>query len=91
MTIAFETIAAPAAALSPATVRSRVTVPLRFPDGYATSAEVLTFHGLADGKEHLLLALGDWEQSVPGPARQLRGRAAASTVLATRSNGSSAT
>ena len=70
MTIAFETIAAPAVALSPATVRRRVTVPLRFPDGYATDAEVLTFHGLADGKEHLLLALGGWEQSLPGPARQ---------------------
>ncbi|MBT2553888.1 GTP cyclohydrolase II RibA [Arthrobacter sp. ISL-5] len=70
MTIAFETIAAPAVALPPATVRSRVTVPLRFPDGYATDAEVLTFHGLADGKEHLLLALGGWEQSSTGPARE---------------------
>lgn len=68
MTIAFETIAAPAVALSPATVRSRITVPLRFPDGYVADAEVLTFHGLADDKEHLLLALGDWEQSRPGPA-----------------------
>jgi GTP cyclohydrolase II len=45
---------------APAAVRSRVTVPLRFPDGYATTAEVFTFTGLADGKEHLLLALGDW-------------------------------
>ena len=72
MTIAFETTAAPAVALSPATVRSRVTVPLRFPDGYATDAEVLTFHGLADNSEHLLLALGDWEQSLPGPAGEER-------------------
>jgi GTP cyclohydrolase II len=39
-------------------VRTRVTVPLRFPDGYATSAEVVTFTGLADGKEHLALGLG---------------------------------
>jgi GTP cyclohydrolase II len=45
-------------------VRSQVTVPLRFPDGFQATAEVLTFHGLADGKEHLTLALGDWEQSL---------------------------
>ncbi|MFC4064036.1 GTP cyclohydrolase II [Actinoplanes subglobosus] len=40
-------------------VRTRVTVPLEFPDGYRTSAEVVTFTGLSDGKEHLALALGD--------------------------------
>ena len=39
-------------------VRTRVSVPLRFPDGYATTAEVVTFTGLADGKEHLALAFG---------------------------------
>jgi GTP cyclohydrolase II len=39
-------------------VRTTVTVPLRFPDGYATTAEVMTFDGLADGKEHLALKLG---------------------------------
>ena len=39
-------------------VRTRVTVPLRFADGYATTAEVVTFTGLADGKEHLALAFG---------------------------------
>jgi GTP cyclohydrolase II len=48
----------------PATVRTRVTVPLRFPDGYATTAEVFTFAGLADGKEHLLLGLGDWRAAL---------------------------
>lgn len=53
-------------ALPQATVRSHVTVPLRFADGYATSAEVMTFHGLADAKEHLLLALGPWEQALLG-------------------------
>ena len=42
-------------------VRTAVTVPLRFADGYATTARVLTFDGLADGREHLALALGDWE------------------------------
>lgn len=55
---------APALGAAPATVRSQVTVPLRFPDGYAATAEVLTFRGLADGREHLLLALGEWEQSL---------------------------
>jgi GTP cyclohydrolase II len=40
-------------------VRTRVTVPLEFPDGYRTTAEVVTFNGLSDGKEHLALALGD--------------------------------
>ena len=59
MTTFFESIAASLTA--PATVRSRVTVPLRFPDGYSAVAEVLTFHGLADSKEHLLLAFGDWD------------------------------
>ncbi|HYY10779.1 MAG TPA: GTP cyclohydrolase II [Kineosporiaceae bacterium] len=50
--------------LPAATVRTRVTVPLRFPDGYATTAEVLTFTGLVDGREHLLLALGDWQSAL---------------------------
>jgi GTP cyclohydrolase II len=47
------------AELPAAAVRRRVTVPLRFPDGYATSARVVTFDGLADGGEHLALALGN--------------------------------
>src|SRR4051794_37473911 len=42
-------------------VRTEVTVPLRFADGYATSARVWTFTGLADGQEHLALGLGDWQ------------------------------
>jgi GTP cyclohydrolase II len=41
-----------------AEIRTRVTVPLRFPDGYATTAQVVTFTGLSDGKEHLALGLG---------------------------------
>lgn len=44
-----------------ATPRTRVTVPLNFADGYSTTAEVITFTGLVDGKEHLALALGDVE------------------------------
>ncbi|WP_249713987.1 GTP cyclohydrolase II [Rhizomonospora bruguierae] len=37
---------------------------MRFPDGYATSARVFTFDGLADGREHLALGLGDWRRSL---------------------------
>ena len=47
-----------------ATVRRTVTVPLRFADGYATTAQVMTFDGLTDGKEHLALGLGDWRRSL---------------------------
>ncbi|MEZ0067153.1 GTP cyclohydrolase II [Streptacidiphilus sp. MAP12-20] len=46
-----------------ATVRTRVRVPLRFGDGYSVDAELATFHGLADGLEHLAVVLGD-----PDPA-----------------------
>jgi GTP cyclohydrolase II len=45
--------------MNTAQIRTRVTVPLKFADGYATTADVITFTGLADGKEHLALALGD--------------------------------
>ncbi|MFE9424067.1 GTP cyclohydrolase II [Kitasatospora sp. NPDC006697] len=44
---------------APARIRTRVTVPLRFGDGYAVDAEFITFHDLADGAEHLALGLGD--------------------------------
>ncbi|KQR63525.1 GTP cyclohydrolase [Arthrobacter sp. Leaf337] len=69
MTIVSETLMPADTAPSAAAVRSRVTVPLRFPDGYMATAEVLTFHGLADGKEHLLLALGAWEQALLDPEK----------------------
>lgn len=42
-----------------AAIRTSVSVPLRFPDGYETTAQVATFTGLSDGKEHLALGLGD--------------------------------
>jgi GTP cyclohydrolase II len=45
-------------------VRTRVSVPVEFPDGYRTDAEVFTFHGLADGREHLALGLGDWQAAL---------------------------
>jgi GTP cyclohydrolase II len=46
-----------------ATIRTQVTVPLRFPDGYATTARVYSFDGLVDSREHLALGLGDWSGS----------------------------
>src|SRR3954447_1438207 len=60
-----------------ATVRQQVTVPLRFPDGYATTARVMTFDGLVDKEEHLALGLGDWEGALArsaagGPAPLVR-------------------
>lgn len=39
-------------------------VPLRFADGFATTADVVTFDGLVDGREHLLLGLGDWRAAL---------------------------
>lgn len=50
--------------LPTAIVRTQVSVPLRFPDGFATATEVFTFRGLADDREHLLLGLGDWRGAV---------------------------
>ncbi len=38
-----------------AEVRTAVTVPLRFSDGFSATARVHTFGGLVDGAEHLLL------------------------------------
>ncbi|MGW2522613.1 GTP cyclohydrolase II [Streptomyces sp. NPDC001617] len=42
-----------------ATPRARVRVPLRFGDGYSVDAELVTFHGLTDGQEHVAVVLGD--------------------------------
>jgi GTP cyclohydrolase II len=44
--------------LPSAAIRTQVRVPLRLPDGYATSALVTSFDGLVDGREHLALRLG---------------------------------
>ncbi|MFF4400028.1 GTP cyclohydrolase II [Streptomyces sp. NPDC001480] len=41
-----------------ATPRARVRVPLRFHDGYSLDAELVTFHGLTDGQEHVAVVLG---------------------------------
>ena len=43
----------------PATIRTQVSIPLRFSDGYAANARAFTFHGLVDGGEHLAFRLGD--------------------------------
>ncbi|RKR86349.1 GTP cyclohydrolase II [Micromonospora pisi] len=64
-------------ALPVATVRTQVTVPLRFPDGYATTARLFSFHGLVDAREHLAFGLGDWAGSLDrsaagGPAPLVR-------------------
>jgi GTP cyclohydrolase II len=46
--------------LPAARVRTQVPVPLRFPDGYTTPAQLFSFHGLVDGREHIAVGLGDW-------------------------------
>jgi GTP cyclohydrolase II len=47
-----------------AVVRTEVTVPMRFADGYHTTARVFTFDGLVDGREHIALGLGDWQRAL---------------------------
>jgi GTP cyclohydrolase II len=55
-----------------ATVRRQVTVPLSFPDGFATTARVYTFEGLVDDREHVAFGLGDWTRSANGAAPLVR-------------------
>jgi GTP cyclohydrolase II len=45
--------------LPAATIRTHVSVPLRFADGFATTGRVFSFDGLVDGQEHLAFGLGD--------------------------------
>jgi GTP cyclohydrolase II len=40
-------------------IRTQVPLTLEFADGYSTRARVVTFHGLADRREHLALGLGN--------------------------------
>lgn len=42
-----------------ASIRTQVLVPLRFSDGYATTARAFTFDGLLDGQENVAFGLGD--------------------------------
>ncbi|MEV8249798.1 GTP cyclohydrolase II [Microbacterium sp. NPDC076768] len=51
-----------------ATERTSVRVPLRFGDGFSTTADVVTFEGLVDGREHLLLGLGNWRAALENAA-----------------------
>jgi GTP cyclohydrolase II len=54
-------------ALLAATVRTQVTVPLRLPDGYTTTARVFSFNGLVDSRDHLALGLGNRSGPLDGP------------------------
>jgi GTP cyclohydrolase II len=47
-----------------AAIRRRIRMPLRFADGYATTATVISFTGLTDAQQHVALELGR-----PGAAR----------------------
>lgn len=53
--------------LSHARIRTQVELPLALTDGTRTTAQVFTFDGLVDGREHLALALGE-----PGPQPLVR-------------------
>jgi GTP cyclohydrolase II len=53
-----ETDAATSRTAPAAVVRTAVEVPLRFADGYTTTATIFTFHGLVDDQHHLAIALG---------------------------------
>jgi GTP cyclohydrolase II len=55
--------------LPTATIRTQVSVPLRFADGYATPARVFSFDGLVDGRENLAFGLGD-RAAAFAPARR---------------------
>jgi GTP cyclohydrolase II len=54
-----------------ATIRTHVSLPLQFADGYATEARVFSFDGLVDGREHLTFALGDLSATTPSDGDRL--------------------
>ncbi|HET6968984.1 MAG TPA: GTP cyclohydrolase II [Ornithinibacter sp.] len=53
-----------------AVIRTEVTVPLRFPDGFGTVARVITFDGLVDGREHLAVGLGTHASTIDAAAHR---------------------
>ena len=55
--------------LPTATIRTQVSLPLRFADGYATPARVFSFDRLVDGQEALAFGLGDRAAAVTAGAR----------------------
>jgi GTP cyclohydrolase II len=57
--------------LPTATVRSRVPIPLRFGDGFAVTAEAVTFDGLADGAEHVALVFRGQDKAGTQPLVRL--------------------
>ena len=52
-----------------ATIRTHVLMPLRFGDGYTTTARLFSFDGLVDGQEHLAFGLGDRAAAVISAGR----------------------
>jgi GTP cyclohydrolase II len=56
----------------PAAVRTRVRVPVHLPGAPRTTADVWTFDGLVDGREHLALGLGDWRAALERGAPLVR-------------------
>jgi GTP cyclohydrolase II len=54
--------------LPAATIRTQLSVPLRFADGYTTVARVFTFDGLVDGREQLAFGLGDRAEALTSGA-----------------------
>jgi GTP cyclohydrolase II len=48
-----------------AVVRTELALPMRFPDGWSTTARVMSFDGLADSREHLALRLGPTARREP--------------------------
>ena len=65
----------PPPSMPAATIRTQVLLPLRFGDGYTTTARVFSFRGLADGRENLAFGLGDRAaplSSGPGPVPLVR-------------------
>lgn len=46
-------------------VRTRVEVPMTLEDGVSVPAEIITFHGLGDGKEHFAVKLGRPSTTAP--------------------------
>jgi GTP cyclohydrolase II len=63
--------------LTEARIRRRIRLPLRTPEGFRGEAEAVTFDGLADGRDHIALALGRWQRALAaavagGPAPLVR-------------------
>jgi GTP cyclohydrolase II len=48
-----------------AIVRTELELPMRFADGWSTTARVVSFDGLADGREHVALRLGPPQRRTP--------------------------